>query len=79
MVDLGLLKDDENEIFTQKLSWKDALAKYLAAESSKEEDLIKSIESKTKFADEDSKKKLSMVSTGLAYYQMKKLIQRVIL
>ncbi|ODQ57853.1 hypothetical protein WICANDRAFT_80022 [Wickerhamomyces anomalus NRRL Y-366-8] len=58
LVDLGLLKDDENEIFTQKLSWKDALAKYLGAESSKEEDLIKSIESKTKFADEDAKKKI---------------------
>lgn len=56
LVDLGLLKDDENEIFKSKISWKDALAKYLGAKSSSEEDLIAIIESKTKFANDEAKK-----------------------
>lgn len=56
LVDLGLLKDEENEIFTKKSSWADALAKYLGSESTKEEDLVKTIESKTKFASEEAKK-----------------------
>jgi saccharopine dehydrogenase (NADP+, L-glutamate forming) len=56
LVDLGLLKDEENEIFQSPKPWADALAKYLEAKSSSEEDLVAAIESKTKFASEEAKK-----------------------
>lgn len=58
LVDLGLLKDDESEIFSSKKSWAEALKQYLEAKSTSEADLIAAIESKTKFADEAAKAKI---------------------
>lgn len=53
LVDLGLLKDEETEIFTTKQSWKATLAKYLETEEDK---LIETIKSKTTFVDEEHEK-----------------------
>lgn len=56
LVDLGLLIDDETEVFSKSSPWNEALAKYLEAKSASREDLIAAIESKTKFASEEAKK-----------------------
>ncbi|ONH64693.1 Saccharopine dehydrogenase [NADP(+), L-glutamate-forming] [Cyberlindnera fabianii] len=56
LVDLGLLKDDESEVFSKTIAWNEALYQYLGAKSSSSEDLIAAIESKTKFASEEAKK-----------------------
>lgn len=58
LVDLGLLKDEETEVFSKPIAWNEALAKYLQAASSSEKDLIAAIESKTKFANEEAKTKI---------------------
>lgn len=55
LVDLGLLKDDENEIFSKPIAWNEALAKYLSSKSSSEQDLIDTISSKTAFSTEELK------------------------
>lgn len=55
LVDLGLLKDEESEIFAKPIGWNEALKEYLGADSSSEKDLIAAIESKTTFADDAAK------------------------
>lgn len=58
LVDLGLLKDEETEVFSKPTGWNEALKEYLGAKSSSEEDLIAAIESKTTFADAAAKDKI---------------------
>ena len=47
LVDMGMLKDDENSIFSSAIPWNDALKQYLGAKSTSREDLVASIDSKT--------------------------------
>jgi saccharopine dehydrogenase (NADP+, L-glutamate forming) len=59
LVDMGFLSEEPKDFLsdknTEKLAWKEATAKVLGATSSKEEDLVWAISSKTKFASTDEK------------------------
>ncbi|CDO93385.1 unnamed protein product [Kluyveromyces dobzhanskii CBS 2104] len=60
LVDIGMLKDEPNELFASPQPWNKALAQYLGAASEKKEDLIKAIDSKTQWkSDEDRSRILS--------------------
>lgn len=60
LVDIGLLKDDESEIFSKPIPWNEALQKWLGSKSSSKADLIASIDSKTSWkSDEDRERILS--------------------
>ncbi len=59
LVDMGFLSEEKNPILAastgKAASWREVTAKILNASSSKEEDLVWAISSKTKFADTDEK------------------------
>lgn len=60
LVDIGFLKDEESEIFSKPLPWKEALQKFLGTSSSSKADLVKAIDSKTSWkSDEDRERILS--------------------
>uniref|UniRef100_A0A098D1D9 Saccharopine dehydrogenase n=1 Tax=Gibberella zeae (strain ATCC MYA-4620 / CBS 123657 / FGSC 9075 / NRRL 31084 / PH-1) TaxID=229533 RepID=A0A098D1D9_GIBZE len=64
LVDIGFLSTDEQDFFKQSIPWKDALQKFIGANSSSEEDLTKAILSKTSFKDESVK---NQVLAGLKW------------
>lgn len=53
LVDMGMLKDDANEIFSKPIAWNEALKQYLGAKSTSKEDLIASIDSKATWKDDE--------------------------
>lgn len=64
LVDMGMLQDEQNEIFSKPVAWNSALAQFLGSKSSSKEDLVASIDSETKWqSDEDRERILS----GLAW------------
>ncbi|KAF4334265.1 saccharopine dehydrogenase [Fusarium beomiforme] len=64
LVDIGFLRDDEQDFFKQAIPWKEALQKFIGASSSSEEDLVKTILSKTSLNDESVK---TQVLAGLKW------------
>lgn len=64
LVDIGFLSVEEQDFFKQAIPWKDALQKFIGASSSSEEDLIKTVLSKTSFNDESVK---NQVLAGLKW------------
>jgi len=70
LVDIGFLSVDEQDFFKQAIPWKEALQKFIGASSSSEEDLIKTVLSKTSISDESVK---SQVLAGLKWSKSKVL------
>ncbi|UZP32608.1 hypothetical protein NXS19_000424 [Fusarium pseudograminearum] len=64
LVDIGFLSTDDQDFFKQSIPWKDALQKFIGANSSSEEDLTKAVLSKTSFKDESVK---NQVLAGLKW------------
>lgn len=58
LVDLGFFSEEPVDFLSEKIPWKDAFAKLLGASSTKEEDLVWAISSKTKFKDNDDKNRI---------------------
>ncbi|KAF2261146.1 saccharopine dehydrogenase-like protein [Lojkania enalia] len=60
LVDIGFLSEESKDFLAKdsKLSWRDATAKIIGTTSSKEEDIIWAISSKTKFKDTDEKNRI---------------------
>ncbi|TGZ85533.1 Apo Saccharopine reductase [Ascodesmis nigricans] len=58
LVDINFLSDEPSENFSASVPWKEVLAKHLGVASTEEADLIKAIESKTKFADQAEKERI---------------------
>ncbi|QLL31133.1 hypothetical protein HG536_0A09500 [Torulaspora globosa] len=60
LVDIGLLRDEESEIFSKPIPWNEALQKWLGSKSKSKADLIASIDFKTSWkSDEDRERILS--------------------
>lgn len=57
-VDLGLLKEDQSDIFTKSIAWKEALHQYIKSESSQKADLIKKIDSLTKWKSSEDRERI---------------------
>jgi len=55
LVDIGFLKDDQQPHFAQAGAWNQVTQQLLGASSSSEEDLIKAIEAKTSFKDQQQR------------------------
>jgi saccharopine dehydrogenase (NADP+, L-glutamate forming) len=64
LVDTGFLNDQEQSFLKEPIPWKDATQKILNASSSREEDLIQAVSSKTTFKDSDEK---NQVIAGLKW------------
>lgn len=64
LVDMGMLKDDPNELFSSPIAWNKALSSYLGAASSSKEDIIKAIDSKTQWKSDEDR---SRILSGLAW------------
>ncbi|CCE65786.1 hypothetical protein TPHA_0M02120 [Tetrapisispora phaffii CBS 4417] len=58
LVDMGMLKDDENDIFTKPISWSEALQRYLQSESSSKQDIIKKIDSLTQWKSDEDRERI---------------------
>ncbi|CUS23415.1 LAQU0S09e04236g1_1 [Lachancea quebecensis] len=58
LVDVGMLKDDENSIFQKPISWNEALHQYWSSKSSSKEDLIAAIDSKTQWVTEEDRERI---------------------
>ncbi|CCF57472.1 hypothetical protein KAFR_0C04810 [Kazachstania africana CBS 2517] len=58
LVDMGMLDDTENEIFSKPIPWNDALKCYLKSESSSKEDLIKRIDALTVWKDDEDRQRI---------------------
>lgn len=58
LVDIGLLKDDESDIFSKPIPWNQALQQYLESASTSKADLIKAIDSKTSWKSEDDRERI---------------------
>ncbi|SCU92762.1 LAFA_0F12684g1_1 [Lachancea sp. 'fantastica'] len=58
LVDVGMLKDEENEIFQKPIAWNEALHQYWGSKSASKEDLIASIDSKTKWVTEEDRERI---------------------
>lgn len=58
LVDLGMLKDDESEIFSKPIAWNEALHQYLGSKSSSKEDLIAAIDSKTQWVSNEDRERI---------------------
>lgn len=67
LVDIGFLSDEPQDFLKQEISWKEATAKVLGASSSKEEDLLWAVSSKTQFADNSHK---DSITAGLRWIGM---------
>ncbi|OWB82944.1 hypothetical protein B5S33_g1573 [[Candida] boidinii] len=76
LVDLGFLKEDADEIFSSEISWKDALSKYIGAESNSESDIIAKIDSLTKFKDEADRERILAGFKWLGLFSDNKIIPR---
>lgn len=60
LVDIGMLKDETNDLWSKPIAWNEALHQYLNSKSSSKSDLIAAIDSLTKWkSDEDRERILS--------------------
>lgn len=76
LVDLGFLKEDAVDIFNSEISWKDALSKYIGAESNSESDIIAKIDSLTKFKDEADRERILAGFKWLGLFSDNKITPR---
>ncbi|OWB78998.1 hypothetical protein B5S32_g3207 [[Candida] boidinii] len=76
LVDLGFLKEDSVDIFNSEISWKDALSKYIGAESNSESDIIAKIDSLTKFKDEADRERILAGFKWLGLFSDNKITPR---
>ncbi|SCU77307.1 LAMI_0A00628g1_1 [Lachancea mirantina] len=58
LVDVGMLKDEENAIFSKPIAWNEALKQYLGSKSASKADLIAAIDSKTKWVSEEDRERI---------------------
>lgn len=58
LVDMGMLKEDTSDIWTQPTPWNDALHKYLGSKSNSKEDLINKIDSLTKWESQEDRERI---------------------
>ncbi|CDK26040.1 unnamed protein product [Kuraishia capsulata CBS 1993] len=58
LVDIGFLKDEENDLFKESAPWNETVAKYIGAASSSEADIVAKISSSTQFVSEDDKERI---------------------
>lgn len=76
LVDLGFFKEDAVDIFNSEISWKDALSKYIGAESNSESDIIAKIDSLTKFKDEADRERILAGFKWLGLFSDNKITPR---
>ncbi|EJS41877.1 lys9p [Saccharomyces arboricola H-6] len=76
LVDMGMLKDDANEIFTKPIAWKEALKQYLGAKSTSREDLIASIDSKSNWKDAEDRERILSGFSWLGLFSDAKITPR---
>lgn len=58
LVDIGFLRDDEQDYMKEPVPWREATQKLLGASSSSEEDLLAAISSKVTFKNADAKNRV---------------------
>lgn len=76
LVDIGMLKDEENTIFRKPIAWKDAMGQYLGAKSSEKKDLIAAIDSKTEFKSQEDRERILNGFQWLGLYSDTKITPR---
>ncbi|KAL6925950.1 saccharopine dehydrogenase (NADP+, L-glutamate-forming) [Hanseniaspora valbyensis] len=57
-VDMGLLKDEENEIFKTEKSWREALGEYLGVPGNSKEDLVAKIDSLATWKSDEDRERI---------------------
>ncbi|GCE98078.1 saccharopine dehydrogenase [Zygosaccharomyces mellis] len=68
LVDISFLSEDLEPAFTKTLPWKEALRQFLGAPSSSKEDLVKVIDSKTKWQSEEDRARILAGFTWLGFF-----------
>lgn len=58
LVDIGFLRDEEQDFLKQPIAWKEATKQILGASSSSESDLVSAVSSKTTFSSAEEKDRL---------------------
>lgn len=76
LVDMGMLKDDANEIFSKPIAWNEALKQYLGAKSTSKEDLIASIDSKATWKDDEDRERILSGFAWLGLFSDAKITPR---
>ncbi|RJE17883.1 saccharopine dehydrogenase [Aspergillus sclerotialis] len=76
LVDMGFLKDNEQSFCKEAAPWNEVTQKILGAPSSSEEDLIKSISSKTTFKDNEQKEHILAGLRWLGIFSAEKITPR---
>ncbi|KAJ9570642.1 Saccharopine dehydrogenase NADP binding domain [Nakaseomyces glabratus] len=76
LVDMGMLKDDENAIFSSAIPWNDALKQYLGAKSTSREDLVASIDSKTNWKSQEDRDRILSGFAWLGLFSDTKITPR---
>ncbi|KAH3900775.1 Saccharopine dehydrogenase [NADP(+), L-glutamate-forming] [Saccharomycodes ludwigii] len=76
LVDMGMLKEDADELFSKPIQWKDALSKYIGAKSNSKEDIIAKIDSLTKWKSEDDRERILSGITWLGMLSDKNITPR---
>ncbi|CAI4763102.1 CQS_1a_G0047170.mRNA.1.CDS.1 [Saccharomyces cerevisiae] len=76
LVDMGMLKDDANEIFSEPIAWNEALKQYLGAKSTSKEDLIASIDSKATWKDDEDRERILSGFAWLGLFSDAKITPR---
>lgn len=77
LVDIGFLKDESSEAFSNPSSWKDAFAKLVGAESSEEAAIIAKVESLATFKDDADKTRIINGLRWLGLFSDKQSLQEV--
>ncbi|CAI5758162.1 unnamed protein product [Candida verbasci] len=75
-VDLGLLSDEESEVFSKEGPWNEALASLINAKSASESDLIEKIDSLTKFKSPEDRERILAGYKWLGLLSDSKIIPR---
>lgn len=76
LVDIGFLKDESSEAFSNPSSWKDAFAKLVGAESSEEAAIIAKVESLATFKDDADKTRIINGLRWLGLFSDKQITPR---
>lgn len=76
LVDMSMLKDDENAIFSSAIPWNDALKQYLGAKSTSREDLVASIDSKTNWKSQEDRDRILSGFAWLGLFSDTKITPR---
>lgn len=76
LVDMGMLKDDKNAIFSSAIPWNDALKQYLGAKSTSREDLVASIDSKTNWKSQEDRDRILSGFAWLGLFSDTKITPR---